>query len=510
VISGAVAPATVLKLLSNGPDNAPAIRAPGRPPLTYAGLRTLAARTREKLNSMGIGAGDRVAIVLPNGPEMASAFVSISCAAATAPLNPAYRLEDFEFSFGDLRPRALVVLEGVDTPARRAAMAADIAIIELIPGTSAGDFTLRIPERQGEPSCLREWAGPDDVALLLHTSGTTSRPKLVPLSNANVAASAYNISVVLALGPDDCCLNIMPLFHIHGLIAAVLASLLAGGSVCCTAGFNAFRFFNIMESERPTWLTAVPTMYQSLLGLAERNRAVIERGRLRLIRSSSASLPPRVMVELEQIFKVPVIESYGMTEAAHQMASNPLPPRPRIPGSVGISAGPEISILSVNGELLARGEVGEVAIRGDNVMAGYDANPLVNASAFTNGWFRTGDEGYLDPDGYLHLTGRLKEVINRGGEKISPLEVDLVILEHPAVSQALTFAAPHPLFGEEVATAVVLKMDANVTEMDLRQFAAERLAAFKVPTRVVFVAEIPKGNTGKPQRIGLARKLGLT
>ena len=254
---------------------------------------------------------------------------------------------------------------------------------------------------------------------MLHTSGTTSRPKIVPLRHVNVTASAFHIARTLALTPDDVCLNIMPLFHIHGLIAAVLASLAAGGSVSCTPGFNAFRFFGWLGEVRPSWFTAVPTMHQALLGLAGRNAAVIAGGRLRFIRSSSASLPPQVMEAVERAFGVPVIESYGMTEAAHQMASNPLPPAPRHAGSVGIAAGPEVAIMAENGGLLPAGGLGEVVIRGRNVTAGYESNPEANAKAFTDGWFRTGDQGTIDAGGYLRLTGRLKEIINRGGEKVS-------------------------------------------------------------------------------------------
>jgi acyl-CoA synthetase (AMP-forming)/AMP-acid ligase II len=501
---------TVVQLLTAGQGAAAAIRAPERPSLTYAGLRALVARTVADLNAMGIGADDRVAIVLPNGAEMASSFIAISCAAAVAPLNPAYRQEDFDFSFEDIHPKALVVLAGATTPARDAAAAAGLQIIELVPGTAAGDFTLQPATPYHGPLIQPGVVGPETVALLLHTSGTTSRPKLVPLRHVNVSTSARNIGGFLGLGPDDVCLNIMPLFHIHGLIAAVLASLAAGGSVCCTAGFNAFRFFAIMDAERPSWLTAVPTMYQTLLGLAARNHEIIARGRLRLIRSSSASLPPQVMAELEEVFGVPVIESYGMTEAAHQMASNPMPPRPRYPGSVGVAAGPEIAVMSAEGALLAPGELGEVVIRGANVTAGYEANPAANASAFSHGWFHTGDQGYCDADGYLRLSGRLKEIINRGGEKISPLEVDTALMDHPSIAQVVTFAAPHPMFGEEVAVAVVLHEGHALDADTLRQFAAVKLAAFKVPSRVVFVSEIPKGATGKLQRIGLAQKLGLS
>ncbi len=345
---------------------------------------------------------------------------------------------------------------------------------------------------------------------MLHTSGTTSRPKIVPLTHTNVTASAYHIGETLALKPDDVCLNIMPLFHIHGLIAATLSSIAAGASVVCTPGFNALKFFAWMEEANPTWYTAVPTMHQAILTRAERNREIITNGRLRLIRSSSSSLPPQVMEALEATFHVPVIESYGMTEASHQMASNPLPPHPRFSGCVGIAAGPDVAIMDEDGALLAAGALGEIVIRGRNVTQGYEANPDANAKAFTNGWFRTGDQGVIDADGYLRLTGRLKELINRGGEKISPLEVDTVIMDHPAVAQVVTFAVPHDKLGEDVAAAVVLHEGAACDERELRFFVSARVADFKVPRKIVFLTEIPKGATGKLQRIGLAEKLGMT
>jgi acyl-CoA synthetase (AMP-forming)/AMP-acid ligase II len=385
-------------------------------------------------------------------------------------------------------------------------------VIELLADAEgpAGAFTLAPPPGlAGTPAAPGPAAG-DDVALVLHTSGTTSRPKIVPLRQINITASAFHIGETLRLGADDVCLNIMPLFHIHGLIAATLASLGAGAAVSCTPGFNAFRFFSWFTEVRPSWYTAVPTMHQAILGLAPRNQAAIAAGRLRFVRSSSASLPPQVMEAMEATFGVPVIEAYGMTEAAHQMASNPLPPAPRYAGSVGIAAGPEIAIMDESGTLLPRGALGEVVIRGRNVTAGYENNPTANASAFTNGWFRTGDQGVLDEAGYLRLTGRLKELINRGGEKVSPIEVDTILMDHPAVAQCLTFALPHPMLGEEVAAAIVLAEGAAATEAELRDFAAKRLAQFKVPRKVVFLDEIPKGATGKLQRIGLAEKLGLT
>lgn len=500
---------TVSALLSCGEQDAPAIGAPGRPWMTHGALRALAERTVQALNGIGIGRGDRVALVVPNGPEAASSFVAVACAATTAPLNPAYKADEFAFYLEDLGARALVVPAGFETPARAAAAAKGIPLIELIAEEPAGAFVLAPPPGMTNPTALPGKAMAEDVALVLHTSGTTSRPKIVPLRHLNVTASAYNICNVLRLTPEDVCLNIMPLFHIHGLIAATLASLAAGASVSCTPGFNGFRFYSWLGQVRPTWYTAVPTMHQTILELAPRNKPAIAAGRLRFIRSSSSSLPPQVMTAMEDTFGVPVIESYGMTEAAHQMASNPLPPAPRFPGCVGLAAGPEIAVMNEDGDLLPPGALGEVVIRGRNVTAGYENNQAANAAGFTNGWFRTGDQGVLDAEGYLRLTGRLKELINRGGEKVSPLEVDEVLMDHPAVAQCLTFGLPHAKLGEEVAAAVVLREGAPARETELRDFCAARLAAFKVPRRIVFVTEIPKGATGKLQRIGLAAKLGL-
>ncbi|HVZ08854.1 acyl--CoA ligase [Rhodopila sp.] len=503
---------TITGLLARGSDQAPAIGAPGRPWLTHGGLRTLAEKTVAALNGMGIGRGDRVALVSPNGPEAASSFLAIACGATTAPLNPAYKQEEFAFYLGDLRARALVVQAGMDTPARAAAATQNVPVVELAPdaGGPAGTFTLTPNPALTGPAARPGFAEAQDEALVLHTSGTTSRPKIVPLRHINVTASAYHIGATLALTPDDVCLNIMPLFHIHGLIAATLASVAAGGAVSCSPGFNAFRFFTWFNEVRPSWYTAVPTMHQTILELAARNKDAIAAGRLRFIRSSSSSLPGPVMTAMETMFGVPVIEAYGMTEASHQMASNPLPPRPHYPGCVGVAAGPEIAIMDEAGNLLPPGGLGEVVIRGRNVTAGYENNPAANAAAFTNGWFRTGDQGTLDADGYLRLTGRLKELINRGGEKVSPLEVDEVLMDHPAVAQCLTFAMPHAKLGEEVAAAIVLRDGMAAKDTELRDFCGERLAGFKVPRKIVFLTEIPKGATGKLQRIGLAEKLGLS
>ena len=503
---------TVYELITAGADADTALATGDRPPLTYAGLRALVTETVAALRRLGIGRNDRVAIVLPNGPEMAAAFIAVAAGATTAPLNPAYRGEEFRFYLEDLNAKALLVLAGSDSPAIEVARSLDVPVYELAVADDApaGAFTISAAAAvAAEGGADLDYAGPDDIGLVLHTSGTTSRPKIVPLSQANICASARNIGDILHLVAADRCVNIMPLFHIHGLIAAVLSSLAAGGSVYCSPGFNALRVFGWFADAKPTWYTAVPTMHQAILSRAPRNRDIIEAMELRFIRSSSSSLPPQVMAELEETFGCPVVESYGMTEAAHQMASNPLPPAARKPGSVGIAAGPEVTIMDQENNLLAAGETGEIVIRGANVTAGYENNPTANAEAFVDGWFRTGDQGVMDEEGYLRITGRLKEIINRGGEKISPREVDEVLLDHPAVAQAVTFAYPHDKLGEEVGAAIVLKEGAVAQESEIREFVAKRLADFKVPRKVIFIDEIPKGATGKLQRIGLHEKLGL-
>ena len=503
---------TLAALIGAQDGNAPAIGAPGRDWLSYEGLAAQAAHVADALHRAGVGRGDRVAIVLPNGPEMATAFVTVAGVATTCPLNPAYRQDEFAFYLEDLKAKAIILAESEAGAAHAAAVAQGLAIIRLAVDAAqpAGQFTLRAETSAGTAD--KTAPGADDVALILHTSGTTSRPKIVPLLQSNVAASARNVGASLALTPTDRCMNVMPLFHIHGLIAAVSSSLAAGGSVWCAPGFDALKFFGWMEEARPTWYTAVPTMHQAILARAPRHAETIAKMPLRFLRSSSASLPGPVMEALAETFKAPVIEGYGMTEAAHQMASNPLAPGKQKPGSVGVEAGPLVRVAHEFENRLVDG-VGEIVISGPNVTPGYEGNPEANEKNFFEAegrrWFRTGDQGEFDSEGYLTLTGRLKEIINRGGEKVSPLEVDGVLSAHPAVAQVVTFAMPHPKLGEEVAAAVVLKEGMEASESDIREFAGQRLAAFKVPRKVVILAEIPKGATGKLQRIGLAEKLGL-
>jgi acyl-CoA synthetase (AMP-forming)/AMP-acid ligase II len=444
---------------------------------------------------------------------MASAFISIATGTTTAPLNPGYRRQEYDFYLDDLGAKALIVEVGSESDAIESARSLGIPVLKLrVPeGARAGEFELEAdPEIELGPVATPGPAEPDDVALVLHTSGTTSRPKIVPLLHRNVCASAKNIRTTLSLTPEDRCLNVMPLFHIHGLMAPVLSSLSTGASVSCTPGFNALRFFSWLDQVEPTWYSAVPTMHQTILARAGRNEESVAGARLRFIRSSSASLPPQVLGELEETFGVPVVEAYAMTEASHQMTCNQLPPGVRKSGTVGPAAGPEVSIMDDEGNLLEPGQVGEIVIRGPNVTPGYENNPEANATAFTHGWFRTGDQGVMDGDRFVTLTGRLKEIINRGGEKISPKEIDEVLMDHPAVQQVCTFAVSHDKLGEEVAAAVVLREGAEASESDIREFASERLAAFKVPRTVLFLDEIPKGPTGKLRRIGLAEQLGIT
>ena len=508
-------PTTIWELLAQGQDNAPAISAPDRESLTYAGLRDQVGQTVSFLNQLGFLPGDRIAIVLPNGPEMATSFISIAADLTTAPLNPAYQKAEFEFYLQDLKADALLVAGDSTSEALSVARSLNIPILRLLvdPNQPAGSFKIEVEDTgllRRESGKGPRLAAEEDQALLLHTSGTTSRPKLVPLTQKNLCASAGNICETLKLGPEDICLNIMPLFHIHGLIAAVLSSLRAGASVFCTPGFNALQFFSWYSAAKPTWYTAVPTMHQAILERASRNSEALAASRLRFIRSSSASLPVPVFHELETVFSAPVIEAYGMTEASHQMTSNLLPPGKRKPGTVGIGIGLEVAILGEDKKFKPAGESGEIVIRGENVTHGYEGNPKANAESFVDGWFRTGDLGSKDENGYLTINGRIKEIINRGGEKVSPREVDDVLMEHPAVQQVVTFSIPHPKLGEEVAAAVVLRAGMQISEQELRAFARDRLAPFKVPRKILFLTEIPKGATGKLQRIGLAEKLGLT
>jgi acyl-CoA synthetase (AMP-forming)/AMP-acid ligase II len=494
--------ATLADLFRRAEPAHPAVLSPEDPRATTTTYRSLAHQVdalAALLRQKGLQPGDAVAIVLPNGLEYLAVFLAVTRARlVAAPLNPNYKVEEFRFYLEDLAPRAVITAAETTHPIREAARDRGLPVWE---ATRTPDGAVSLDgggSARGEPPDLPR---PEDVALFLHTSGTTSRPKGVPLTHANLMTSIRNIAGHYQLGPADTGLLVMPLFHVHGLIGATLSTFYAGGSLVVPARFSAGAFWPLAGAHRVTWYSAVPTIHQVLLGRADADGAPRESG-FRFIRSCSSALAPATLAQLEARFGAPVLEAYAMTEASHQMTANPLPPAVHKPGSVGRGANVDVAIMDEAGNLLPQGAAGEVVIRGPNVTRGYHKNPEANAAAFTNGWFRTGDRGILDADGYLTLVGRIKELINRGGEKISPLEIDAVLLAHPAVAEAATFAAPDAKYGEEVHAAVVLKGEATAAE--LQAHCLDRLADFKVPKVLHLVKELPKGPTGKVQRRHLA------
>lgn len=491
-------PETLLDVLGAAPAERPALIVPDGPQVTYAELRSLVSEAADYLTAIGVGREDRVAMVYPNGPEAVILFLAASAAGIACPLNFAYKEDEFRFYMEDTGARALLVPPGGGEEARRA-LPAGAAVVEAALG-SDGRLLLEsaAPRKAGRSSAGPD---PDDIALVLHTSGTTSRPKRVPLRHRNLAASVEHVAATYRLGPEDVSLAVMPLFHIHGLVASTLSTFLTGGTVVVPPGFNPLGFWPLLAAYNPTWFSASPSPHQMVLKRAREERPAGV-GRLRFVRSCSSALSPETMAEMEQRYGVPVLEAYGMTEAAHQMASNPLPPEPRVPGTVGRGTGVEIEIMSDDGRLLGRGPEGEVVIRGPNVIDGYESNPEANASSFVSGWFRTGDRGVLDERGYLRLIGRIKELINRGGEKIAPAEVDQALEAHPDVREAATFAVPHPTWGEEVAAAVVVSQPVEARE--LQAWCRERLSDFKVPKTIHIVDALPRNATGKLQRSQLS------
>src|SRR5581483_8156815 len=498
-----------LKHQAKRSPDAAAIFAPCRPPLSYGALHQQVSYVEGALRAMGLGRRDRVAVVLPNGPEMAVAVLGVAASATCVPMNPAYRSDDVERYFADLRLNALITQAAIDSLARRVALSHGVRIIELSPASDAeaGLFTLWSDHEGAAPD---ESVRADDVAVLLTTSGTTSRPKVVPQTHANICAGAFGNVTALNLTENDRCLNVLPLFHGHGLDATVIASLAAGSSVVCKTGLDTEQFCTWLADFQPTWFSAVPTMHQAILTQATQIRERKAEFRLRFVRSSAAPLPPHSFKELERTFETPVIEFYSMAElAGAPIACNPLPPRQQKPGSVGIPVGLDVTIRGDGGDILPFGQTGHVVVRGPGLISGYDGNPEATRDAFTDGWFKTGDVGFFDEEHYLFLTGRSREMINRGGEKIAPRQVDEVLLEHPAVAEAVTFAVPHPTLGEDIAAAIVLRQRSKITVKQIRQYAKKRLPEFKIPREVLFVKEIPKGPTGKVQRVGLAARLGL-
>jgi len=436
--------------------------------------------------------------------EFVALFLATARAGAVAaPLNAAYKASEFEFYLEDTSARLLLLPPGGNPEAEKAAKKLRVPVFcvaldgEAVRLGALGGGQAPLPPASSPPA-----SGSEDVALFLHTSGTTSKPKGVPLLHRNLLTSIRNIVATYELGAQDRSYLVMPLFHVHGLMAGLLAALAAGGTVVLpkSGKFGAQVFWADVKTHAATWYTAVPTIHQILLSRAAEakdHEGVV----LRFIRSCSASLAAPVLERLEQTFKAPVLEAYAMTEAAHQMTSNPLPKHgTRKPGSVGKGTNVKIAVLAEDGKELPTGRVGEVCIQGKNVTPGYHNNPKATEEAFAHGWFHTGDQGFLDADGYLTLTGRLKELINRGGEKISPLEVDSALLAHDAVAEAVAFAAPDEKYGEEVFAAVVPKPGSKVSEAEILATAKQRLGDFKVPKRLFITDALPKTATGKIQR----------
>ena len=468
--------------------------------VTYDSLRRQVLEMANALASAGIRRDDAVAIALPNGLPAIVSFLAASIAGKAAPLNPAYPYEEFHFFLGDTNARILLCPAVGAEFARTAATDLKIPVLS-VEMNERGNVHLT-----GAPTgATATNPTADDIALILHTSGSTGKPKRVPLRHFNLAVSSANIANTYSLSEEDVSLCIMPLFHIHGLIASTMATLLSGGAVVVPTKFNALSFWRTVREHRVTWYSGVPTMHQLLMARTHHKPA--EADTLRFIRSCSAPLSPELIHKIENEFGVPFVEAYGMTEASHQMTSNPLPPRHRKAGSVGVGAGLRVRIMDKAGNSLENNQRGEIAIQGANVFRGYENNPEANARAFVNGWFRTGDQGFLDDDCYLHLTGRIKDIIIRGGENIAPHEVDEILLRHPAVAAAVTFGCAHPTLGEEVAAAVVLHEPHGATESVLIKHCRELLAEYKCPKKIYLVKSIPTTATGKIRRRAVATAL---
>lgn len=484
----------------------------GRQPLTYAGLLQQLEQTVERLNCLGIGRGDTVAVALPNGPEAAVACLSVACGAACAPLNADSTAAEFERQLSALNVKAIIAVTGSKSACVEVARGRGLPVLWLVPdpGGCAGRFSLEggAPGRAAQPGM----AQPDDVALKVHTSGSTSKAKLAALTQRNVCYGAMGNVTQLGLTAQDRCLCVTAMFFTQGLLVSVFSSLLAGGSVACTPGYDSHGFFAWLDEFRPTWYAAPVSVQRSILINAAKFPDAVSRSRLRLIRCSSSTASPDLIARMEALFRAPMLDSYGLTETSSTIVGERLPPAARKLGSVGLPVGCEIAIVDEHGAALQPGAIGEVIVRGPSVLAAYEGTPEVNQQSFLNGWLRTGDLGSLDQDGFLFLRGRSKELINRGGLKIVPAEVDEVLNAHPAVAEAVAFGVPNEMLGEEVAAAIVTRDGWTASaelERGLREFCASRLSVPKVPRRILFVPVLPKTPTGKTLRIGLAEKLGI-
>lgn len=491
---------TILEILQTQATKhgaARAISGPSGQTISYAELYTVIQNLVTALQARGIERQTRVAIVMPNGFNIALALLAVSTAAIAVPLNSVYQAAELEAYFLEARVSHVLVQSG-GTPAVRAV--ADKLGLPVISLHTDGVTLEAGANCQASAGVAHQVPLPDDTAMILLTSGSTGRPKKVPLTHRNLCAAAGNVSRSLGLNEHDTCLSMWEQHHIGGLVDLLLAPLISGGSVICAGSFDALRFYDGLATGQPTWFQGVPTTLRELLQMGRTRRHSLEKYPLRFLRSVAAALPPSQMAELEDFFGIPVIQTFGMTEAGPLITTNHLPPELRKPGSAGSPCGPEVVIFNPQGQPLPVDTHGEVAIRGENVFAGYEDDELANSQCFREGWFYTGDIGYFDSDGYLFLRGRVKEMINRGGEKVSPYEVEDVLARHPGVAQVAVFARTHPTLGEDVAAALVLRASHALSEADARMWVSTHLSAFKVPRTILYLDHLPRCPVGKVRR----------
>lgn len=487
--------AIIAHCIKSGSLDKPAIVVPNGPVITYRSFVKQIDMVKESLESTGLKRGDRVAVVLPNSIEALICFFAVTSVATVAPLNPSYTSEEIKFYIEDIGATTLITSEAFGAGIRESTPG-HVKHIKVSLDDN-GDMSLALPGNSSNQETLSPKT--DDIALILHTSGTTSRPKKVPLTHGNLLTSVDNIVGTYILTQEDVALCVMPLFHVHGLIASSLSTFASGGTLLLPTPFNVIKFKDLISNYGATWCSAVPAIYQTVLNRIKGKDAILSKpNQLRFLRSCSSALPGSIMLELEERFGVPVLEAYGMTEASHQMSSNPLPPDKRVPGSVGKGTNVEICIMDTNGSILGANTLGEVVIKGRNVINGYEDNPSANIDSFTDGWFRTGDQGIIGTDGHLTIKARIKEIINRSGEKIAPGEIDEILMMHDAVVEAVAFGVPHSVRGEDPSAAVVI--NSPVTTEELVAHCRLHLAPFKCPRTIYVVDNIPRTATGKVQR----------
>lgn len=495
------AEAAVTLAIGPRPDRDPdaiALVCPGATPCDYGAMWDTHARAARALQEWTEAAGGapRILGLLPDRPSTALAVLSLTGGAAVAPVNPALAQVEVEAFAARLSPATVLVrADRAEDRARAEALGLPVALLRERVGAHCADFDLELPAPPG-PS-----AGRDRPGLVLSTSGSTGNPKLVPLTTEQMMRSAANIASWLRLGPTDRALHMLPMFHVGAFVDLLLAPLLSGGSVHFGHPITTERLVRAIADERATWIQLVPTMLHHLL---EHGDAGLARAasRLRFVRTVSADLAPTLQKRAHDLFgDVPVIQMYGMTETAGQITSNPLPPEVAKPGSVGRAAGPEVVVLDPHANPRPPGGVGEVCVRGPTVMSGYLDHD--GGDVFHGPWFRTGDLGYVDEDGYLTLTGRRKQMINRGGEKIAPVEIERVLLSHPDVLEAAAFAVDHPSLGEEPAVAVVAVPGRTPSVDGLQEHVRTQLAEYKRPRRIAVLDGLPRLGSGKIDRTGL-------